>query len=54
MPPKKQAKVVNFVGHRGAKLPVTEGLLVDQTSTDFIVQAVVKTGRGRGVKTFLR
>lgn len=49
MPRKKQAQVVTLVG---AKLPVSECLLLDESGDTYVVQAVEKKGRGRGVKTF--
>jgi hypothetical protein len=49
MPRKKQAQTVTLVG---AKLPVSECLLLDDSGDSYVVQVVEKNGRGRGVKTF--
>ena len=51
--PRKMQEVV-LVGQKGSKLPVTSGLLVEDTSDSVVVQATEKTGRGRGTKTVVR
>ena len=44
--PRKKAQQVTLVGVRGAKLPVSECLLVSEDADSYVVQAVRKT-RGR-------
>jgi len=48
--PRKAAKEVVMIPVRGAKLEVTEGTLTGDSGDMYVLEAITKSGRGRGVK----